>query len=331
MAYTEILTRTPSPNLYHSNANGKRHSSSTKKSEENTSSRKSNRGQSNRTCVEGHIMACNIFNKWDITYPNSQLTTNKDLAKIKTMATTEAMATNRVMANSTEQTVGNKDNATGYTSMEQILDTARRADRDQSRRESVPHWGLNCEIDEGVLEGEHQEQKGSMSAKSYHRSNNRTGERTGMQNTDLVITQVDLNNNRVTRSEELLKQMEDLCVAVQEKTSNHIMLGLLPRTMCRNQKYKDDKILYINRSLKTLSEKRGFTFLDLYWESEGKSHMSNNGEHLNRAGARTLGTCVSIATQVHFWSKRTPKPTAINQNSLPTSGNDDDDPAAAAT
>ena len=80
-------------------------------------------------------------------------------------------------------------------------------------------------------------------------------------NTDLVITQVGLDNNRVTLSEELLKQMEDLSDAVQEKTSNHIMLGLLPRTMCRNQKYKDDKILYINKGLKTLSEKKGLHIL----------------------------------------------------------------------
>ena len=97
------------------------------------------------------------------------------------MATTKAMATNRIMANSTEQTVGNKDNATGYTSMEQILDIARRATETNPKRESIPHWGLNCENNEGVLEGEYQEQKGSVLAKSYHRSNNRTGDRTGMQ------------------------------------------------------------------------------------------------------------------------------------------------------
>ena len=30
----------------------------------------------------------------------------------------------------------------------------------------------------------------------------------------------------ILRSEELLKETEDLCNAVQEKTSNHIMLGL---------------------------------------------------------------------------------------------------------
>ena len=89
------------------------------------------------------------------------------------------------------------------------------------------------------------------------------------------------------------------------------MLGLLPRTMCRNEKYKDDKILYVNRSLKALSEKRGFTFLDLYSEFEGKAHMSNNRVHLNRAGARTLGTCVSIA----ILEQNEAKPTANDQNS----------------
>ena len=68
------------------------------------------------------------------------------------------------------------------------------------------------------------------------------------------------------------------------------------------------------RSLKTLSEKKGFTFLEIYWEFAGKAHMSNNGVYLNRAGARTLGTCVSIVTQVHFWGKRGAKPTANNQN-----------------
>ena len=77
-------------------------------------------------------------------------------------------------------------------------------------------------------------------------------------NTDLVITQVGLDNNRGTLSEELLKQMGDLCDSVQEKTWNHIMLWQLPRTMWRKQKYKDDKSRYINRSLKILSEKKGF-------------------------------------------------------------------------
>ena len=67
-----------------------------------------------------------------------QPTHNKGLAKIKNMTATKAIATNRVMANSTEPEVSNNDNATGYTSMEQILDTARRADRDHYRRESFP-------------------------------------------------------------------------------------------------------------------------------------------------------------------------------------------------
>ena len=43
--------------------------------------------------------------------------------------------------------------------------------------------------------------------------------------------------------------------------------------------------------------------------------MSNSGVHLNRVGARTLGTCVSIATQVHVWSKTGAKPAANNQYS----------------
>ena len=50
--------------------------------------------------------------------------------------------------------------------MEQILDTARRADRDHCRRETILRWGLDCEIHEGVLEGEHQEQKSSVSVKA---------------------------------------------------------------------------------------------------------------------------------------------------------------------
>ena len=82
-----------------------------------------------------------------------------------------------------------------------------------------------------------------------------------------MVTQVGLDNNGVTLSEELLKQMEDLCDAVQEKTSNHIVL--LVSTMRRNQKYRYNTIIYINRSRKTLSEKKGFMFLDLYWEFEG--------------------------------------------------------------
>ena len=85
-------------------------------------------------------------------------------------------------------------------------------------------------------------------------------------NSDLVITQVGLDKNRGTLSGELLKQMEDLSDAVQQKTSNHIMLGLIPRTMCRNQKYKDDKNYLHQQESVNLSEKSGFTFLDLCWK-----------------------------------------------------------------
>ena len=97
-----------------------------------------------------------------------QPTHNKDLEKIKTMATTKAMATIRVMANNTEQTVtttSNKDDANGCTSVEQILDTARRPDRSHCRVENIPHWGLDSEIHEEVPKWEHQEPNIFVSAK----------------------------------------------------------------------------------------------------------------------------------------------------------------------
>ena len=74
----------------------------------------------------GHIIACNIFCKWASRTKTANSQQTHTWEKIKTMATTKAMATIRVMANSTEQTVANnnKDNANGYTSVEQIIDVA---------------------------------------------------------------------------------------------------------------------------------------------------------------------------------------------------------------
>ena len=94
----------------------------------------------------------------------------------------------------------NTDNANGYTSVEQILDTARRADRDHCRRESFPHWGLDCEI-HGVLEGEHQEQKSSVSAKANIEQITQPVKELVCKKTDLVITQIFLDDNRGTLSE----------------------------------------------------------------------------------------------------------------------------------
>ena len=53
-----------------------------------------------------------------------------------------------------------------------------------------------------------------------------------------------------------------------------------------------------------MSNDKGFHLFDVYLVFNEKSHLFKDGLHLNGEGAGILGTSVSIATQVHFWMKR---------------------------
>ena len=59
-----------------------------------------------------------------------------------------------------------------------------------------------------------------------------------------------------------------------------------------------------------MSHDKGFHFLDVYWAFNEKSIPFKDGLHLNDEGAGILGTSVSIATQVFFWTKRS-KPSSL--------------------
>ena len=119
--------------------------------------------------------------------------------------------------------------------------------------------------------------------------------------------------------------MEQPCETARGKTDSHIVIGLLPRSKKGRQKY-DDKILYANRRLRSMSQDKGFLFLDLYWEFDGKPHLFADGLHLNSEGARVLGACVGIATQAHFWTKN------VVQRSQPSSsGNAEGNPPATGS
>ena len=104
-------------------------------------------------------------------------------------------------------------------------------------------------------------------------------------------------------SEKLIDDMEQLCETAKAKIDGHIVIRLLPRYKDGRQLH-EDKILYINRRLKAMSHEKGFHFLDVYWAFNEKPYLFKDGLYLNGEGAWILGTSVNIATQVHFWTKR---------------------------
>ena len=53
-----------------------------------------------------------------------------------------------------------------------------------------------------------------------------------------------------------------------------------------------------------MSDGKGYHFLDVYWAFNENLHLFKCGLHLDGEGAGILGTCVSAATLVHFWTKR---------------------------
>ena len=53
-----------------------------------------------------------------------------------------------------------------------------------------------------------------------------------------------------------------------------------------------------------MSHDQGFNFLDNYWAFNEMPHLFKDGLYLNGEGDGILGTSVSKATQVHFWTKR---------------------------
>ena len=110
--------------------------------------------------------------------------------------------------------------------------------------------------------------------------------------------------------------MEQLCETTRAKTDSHIVIGLLHRYKDGRQLH-DDKILYINRRLKAMPHYKEFYFLDVYWAFNEKPHLFKDGLHLNGEGAGILGTSVSIATQVHFWTKGSQPSLSGNGEGIP--------------
>ena len=66
-----------------------------------------------------------------------------------------------------------------------------------------------------------------------------------------------------------------------------------------------------------MSNDKGFHFLDVYWALNENLHYFKDGLHLNGEGAGICFTSVSIATQTHFWTKRSQPSLSGNGKGLP--------------
>ena len=66
-----------------------------------------------------------------------------------------------------------------------------------------------------------------------------------------------------------------------------------------------------------MSHNKGLHFLDVYWAFNEKPHLFKDGLHLKGKGAGILGTSVSIAIQVNFWTKRSHHSLSGNREGIP--------------
>ena len=66
-----------------------------------------------------------------------------------------------------------------------------------------------------------------------------------------------------------------------------------------------------------MSHNKGFHFLDVHWALNKKSHLFKDGLQINGEGVGTLGTCVSIAIKVQFWTKRSEPSSSGNEEGVP--------------
>ena len=67
-----------------------------------------------------------------------------------------------------------------------------------------------------------------------------------------------------------------------------------------------------------MSHNEEFHFLHLYWAfNEKPTCLIKYGLHLDGEGAGILGDCVSIARQVHLWTKRSQTSFSGNKEGIP--------------
>ena len=67
-----------------------------------------------------------------------------------------------------------------------------------------------------------------------------------------------------------------------------------------------------------MSHDKGFHFLDVYCAFDEKTHLFKDGLNLNDEGAGILSTSVSLATQVHFWTKKSQPTSSGNGEGIPS-------------
>ena len=96
---------------------------------------------------------------------------------------------------------------------------------------------------------------------------------------DDVVTHVGTNDHRRMRQDELIQRYESVVRSLRESTDRVLVTSVLPRP--RDGAAGVELVRTINRPLRTMCERAGAKYVDLYPHFDGVPGIFRNGLHLN--------------------------------------------------
>ena len=126
----------------------------------------------------------------------------------------------------------------------------------------------------------------------------------------VVVTHVDTNGLRWIRQYELTQRYESVVRSLRDKTEKVLVTSVLPRS--RDGAAGVELVLTINRSLRTMCDRAGAQYVDLYPHFDGVPGIFRDCLHLNGWGAARFGRLLNQAvvklcssgTDIHLNSQR---------------------------
>ena len=110
---------------------------------------------------------------------------------------------------------------------------------------------------------------------------------------DVVVKHVGTNDLRRMRQNELIQRYESVVRSLREKTDKVLVKSVLPRPW--DGAAGVELVRTINRSLRTICERVGAKYVDLYPHFDGVPGIFMDGLHLKGWGAATLGRILKKA------------------------------------
>ena len=123
-----------------------------------------------------------------------------------------------------------------------------------------------------------------------------------------------LRNGNAGSTEPLVKQLENTIETAKKKTNNAIVLGILPRLDVSH--FALSKALGINGRLKSICQKKGVRYIDLWDTFYGNRKMyRRDGIHFSEEGMRLYGSQLNLSLYNHLSTAKTSQSKAIEKSS----------------